>query len=501
MDSSGLSVDNSGLDMDLDTDKSGSNIMTMEPFSSPVMGRSKEMSKLKSRGTNSNKNDRRKMEILPGLYEIVSYNKFLILQLEDDVFQNISVFKATREIVNACGSEPKIRPQDDGTLLLEVSSPEQSENLLKMNSLVGRKVRCFPHPFHNQCRGVIYAPELIQLDTEEIQQELEDQNVMKVVRMRKKVGDQMVPLATLILTFKTYRLPNIIKAGWLKFKVKPYIPSPLRCFHCQMFGHSVQKCKRRMSNESAICSNCGKHSHGNCNESASCVNCGEAHPSTSKNCSKFLLEKEVQTIKVLEKISFKDARKKALEKQIRPGITFASVIKMYKPNKQSSTADEVLPLPAASDEVQQPPPPTADEVKQPPPPPAADVAQQPLAVVATKMNKNETASGKHAADKPLDQGQKPGSSLTSNQNKKSDHQSKPKNAGKSPTTPAKAQANANGAKSKANSANSNSRNKKRERTPEMKIDKSGTDSDEPSSQNSIVLQRNIPKLKRAKDKH
>ena len=65
MDSSGLSVDNSGLDMDLDTDKSGSNIMTMEPFSSPVMGRSKEMSKLKSRGTNSNKNDRRKMEILP----------------------------------------------------------------------------------------------------------------------------------------------------------------------------------------------------------------------------------------------------------------------------------------------------------------------------------------------------------------------------------------------------------------------------------------------------
>ena len=129
------------------------------------------------------------------------------------------------------------------------------------------------------------------------------------------------------------------------------------------------------------------------------------------------------------------------------------------------------------------------------------MVQQPPSVVPTKMNKKETTLGKHHADKPGEQGQKPGSSLTNNQNKKSDHQSKAKNAGKSPTKPAKGQASADGTSSKANSANSNSRNKKRERTPEKKIDKSGTDSDEPSSQNSVVFQRNVPKLKHAKDKN
>ena len=252
-----------GMEMDMGSDKPGSSIATLEPFSSPVMERNKNPSKLRSRNVNATKRDERMMQILPGIYELVSYNKFLVLRLEDDSFQNISPFKANRDIVNACGSEPKIRPQDDGTLLVEVSSLEQSEKMLKIGSIVGRRVTCFPHPFHNQCRGVIYAPELISLDTNEIQQELEEQNVVKVVRMRKKVGDQIVPLATLILTFKTHKLPNVIKAGWLNFRVKPYIPSPLRCYHCQMFGHSVQKCKKKISDEPAVCSNCGKQAHGN----------------------------------------------------------------------------------------------------------------------------------------------------------------------------------------------------------------------------------------------
>ena len=339
------------LRMDLDMVKTapGSSIVTLEPFSSPDKQRSNVSLKPKSRNF-----DKGMMQILPGIYELVSYNKFIVLRLENDVFQNISPFKANREIVSICGCEPKIRPQDDGTLLVEVSSLEQSEKLLKMKSLVGRKVTCFPHPIHNQCRGVIYAPELLSLDTEEIQQELNEQNVVKVVRMRKKVGDQTIPLATLILTFETHKLPNSIKAGWLSFKVRPYIPSPLRCFHCQMFGHSIHKCKKKINQEPAVCPNCGKQAHGNCTEPAACVNCGEPHPSSSKNCMKFILEKEVQTIKVLEKVSFKDARKKALERQIRPGVAFSSVLKMPQSKAQIPAANvaqrqvPIIPLPAVN---------------------------------------------------------------------------------------------------------------------------------------------------------
>ena len=163
------------------------------------------------------------------------------------MIENLNIFKAYREIVRICGSQPKIRPQGDGRLLLEVSSLEQSANLLSMTRFLGHNVRVFPHPIYNQCRGVIYAPELLSIECEEIQSELEEQGVTKVVRMRKKVGTELIPLPTLILSFDSYRLPNSIRAGWLNFKVKPYFPSLLRCYHSQMYGHSIMKCKRKIN--------------------------------------------------------------------------------------------------------------------------------------------------------------------------------------------------------------------------------------------------------------
>ena len=71
--------------------------------------------------------------------------------------------------LSQCSKEPKIRFQGDGSLLIEVSSPEESERLMKMSKLVGLNVKCIPHPTFNQCRGVIYAPELLSIDADEIQ--------------------------------------------------------------------------------------------------------------------------------------------------------------------------------------------------------------------------------------------------------------------------------------------------------------------------------------------
>ena len=318
-------VDDSGMDVDLDKENpSGSSIVTMEPYSSLIRNRNVPMRKPVKRTENVYKN---KIQILPGLYELVSYNKFLILHVDNEGPTKINVFKGNREIVQFCGSEPKIRPQGDGTLLIEASSPEQSEALMKITKLTGLKVRCYPHPTFNQCRGVIYAPELLDLDCEEIQTELADQNVVRVVRMQKKVNGERIPLATLILTFDTFKLPNTIKAGWLNLKVKPYIPSPMRCFHCQKYGHLIQKCKKMINREPAVCITCGENAHGTCTNPPSCVHCGEGHSSSSKNCVKFIFEKEVQTIRVMEKVSFKEARKKALDRYIRPGESFSNALK------------------------------------------------------------------------------------------------------------------------------------------------------------------------------
>ena len=276
----------------------------------------------------------------------------MILEFEEGQSKNVNVFQANREILEICGSQPKIRPQGNGSLLIETSSPEQSQKLKQMTTLDGIAIKCFSHPIFNQCRGVVYAPELIHIEEEVIEKELKSQGIIKVKRMQRKIGEQLVPLGTLILTFNQCRLPNFISAGWLSLKVKPYIPSPLRCYHCQMFGHLSQKCRDKINEKPATCSNCGKESHGSCNAIPSCINCGEQHPSSSKSCVKFIFEKEVQAIRALEKIPFKDARRKALEKQIRPGELFSTVLRRINPNSENRNSPNrpEIPVPSKSND-------------------------------------------------------------------------------------------------------------------------------------------------------
>ena len=60
--------------------------------------------------------------------------------------------------------------------------------------------------------------------------------------MHEKVDGNLVPLPTLILTFDLVKLPSVVKAAWLQLHVKPYVPTPKCCYHCQRFDHILAKC-------------------------------------------------------------------------------------------------------------------------------------------------------------------------------------------------------------------------------------------------------------------
>lgn len=105
-----------------------------------------------------------------------------------------------------------------------------------------------------------------------------------------------------------------------------------------MYGHLIQKCRKKMNQEPAVCQNCGKTAHGECNETSCCIHCGGDHPASSKSCSKFIFEKEVQAIKVMEKLTFKEARKKVQDRLIRPGELFSTTVRNTKPNLQQKTS-------------------------------------------------------------------------------------------------------------------------------------------------------------------
>lgn len=215
---------------------------------------------------------------------------------------------------------------------------------------------------------------------------------------------------------------------------------------------------------------------------------------------KFILEKEVQTIKVLEKVSFKDARKKALERQIRPGVAFSSVLKRPQSRVQIPAANvvqqqlPVIPLPAVNLKEQVP-----DSSI-----PAANVEQQQPLVVSTKSKEVEKNPAKQHSDTNIRPGEKDpkkgasAKSLISNSTQQQRAKATETSALQTPR--AKQAASINGARLKEGSAKSKKKNNKRERTPEKEQD-SSDENDEPSSQKSIVFKRNIPVLKRAKDKN
>ena len=165
------------------------------------------------------------------------------------------------------------------------------------------------------------------------QKYLKDQGVTDVHRITITKNDNKIPTRHIILTISSPKLPRSIKAGYLECSVRPYIPNPLCCFKCQQFGHSKMSCRGNLT-----CGHCGAVGHDslNCNEPFSCVNCKGDHPSYSRNCHKWITEKEIQTIRTKQNISYPEARKIVESWTPTIGITYAAITSKPKDKNYQS---------------------------------------------------------------------------------------------------------------------------------------------------------------------
>ena len=130
----------------------------------------------------------------------------------------------------------------NGTFLVECDTKKQSDLLLKSQKLVDRPMIVSIHPTLNSSRGVIRCPELAGMSETDIRDELSEQGVILVKRIRRKEDGQDKDTNALFLTFCNANLPKDIRIGYLRVKVDPFIPNPLRCFKCQKYGHGAQRC-------------------------------------------------------------------------------------------------------------------------------------------------------------------------------------------------------------------------------------------------------------------
>ena len=78
---------------------------------------------------------------------------------------------------------------------------------------------------------------------------------MSIAVLWKKMERPQQP--TLISWLCLPHIPETVQIGYLKVKVSVHVPTPVRCYTCQKFGHTSSKCTAT----DQTCVRCGKHRH------------------------------------------------------------------------------------------------------------------------------------------------------------------------------------------------------------------------------------------------
>ena len=263
---------------------------------------------------------------------------WLVVEGDDEMkpLSALSPFAIEKGFKNIAGDLVSVKRLKNGTFLVECRNEKQSKKLINATLFIDRKIKVTPHKQLNSSKGVIRCRELKGTSEAEIRANLESQGVIDVHRVSIKKGQVREATNTLFLTFCTPKLPRSIKVGYLYVRVEQYIPSPMRCFKCQKFGHTKQRCTGE-----EVCDSCGKPVHSEkCEHPVCCVNCGGAHTSSSKQCPIWQTEKEIQRVKTEKRLPFFEAKKLVMgdsfSRKTQADVSYASMVKV--PVKKASVA-------------------------------------------------------------------------------------------------------------------------------------------------------------------
>ena len=198
------------------------------------------------------------VEMFPGN----TWPRFLIVESMDESnpISKISPFAVAKAIQGIAGEPKEVKTLKDG-LLIEVGRKAHAVNLVKAKMFANIPVKVSPHKSMNTRKVVIRCNSLENDSEDDICEELKHQDVISVKRICKDKGQ--TPTNTFIITFGTTVLPEAVKIGYMRVRVNPYIPFPLRCFKCQRYGHGKDRCRGKDT-----CPNCGEN-----HEVEDCISC------------------------------------------------------------------------------------------------------------------------------------------------------------------------------------------------------------------------------------
>ena len=156
----------------------------------------------------------------------------------------------------------------------------------------------------------------LELTDDAVKQSLLNLRVTFVRGFQYRNKDGETPSGSVLLCFAATFLPQVVSIGYLRFKIRPYKPPPLRCFNCNRYGHTGKHCR-----SSQRCKKCGKnHPPAECKNPLHCVNCGGAHSAAYGGCPRYKLESQIQSAMIAQKMDYWTARQFVQNRLAPPNI-------------------------------------------------------------------------------------------------------------------------------------------------------------------------------------
>lgn len=270
---------------------------------------------------------------------------FLVMSKKNgDNFDVIGPFKLAKAMGELVGQVNACRKIKDG-LLIHTINPTQSRKLLSTTTFLGFDVTVSPHRTRNTCRGVINHRDIKLCADDELIAGLAEYGVCAIRRLKRRNNEgTLVDTASAVLTFQRSRIPSEVKMGYEIVPVRPYVPAPMRCFHCQKFGHSATRCEKK--DQPAICI-CGQARHdGVCSSTPVCPNCQDSHLATSKSCSVLRREETVEQLRARENLSYPEARRRLAAMTPRSNVSYSNATQS-KSNPTPSANPQISDIVAA----------------------------------------------------------------------------------------------------------------------------------------------------------
>ena len=250
---------------------------------------------------------------------------------------------------NVQGEVKNVKRLASGDLRIETFNCVQVKQLLKLRTFHDIPTEASIPVSENSCRGVLYHPSFVFDSDEEMLDGLARHHVVEISHFTKLVNGVRNKTGACVATFGVPTLPEEVKYGYESVSVRPYIPNPLRCFRCQLFGHHGNACRSSTQH----CGKCAAEGHDTdscASLTLKCRNCGDAHSSSSRDCPVWKQEKEVCTVKVTQGLTYFEARKLVKEQQaaLAPPSPDASYAEKASPKPVMVTiAVQTDPLPDA----------------------------------------------------------------------------------------------------------------------------------------------------------